>query len=84
MNEQEHILNRDFRIERLQDSKDETEQEIKNLNLAIEDLKELKDTISGTAREHTELFLTKLKQDIDDNNQILQEIEQSIEFVRTN
>jgi len=68
--------------EKLLFDKEETEQEIKELHKTADRLEVLRDETRGTAQQQIDLTIQRLEKDIEWNEQILNEITDSIEFVR--
>ena len=82
---EQDILNRDSRIEKLEIDKDDTETEINFIEQTIDNIESMKAELKpSVAKEQLELFLTTLKKEKEYNMDILQEITNSIEFVKTN
>jgi flagellar biosynthesis chaperone FliJ len=75
---------REFRLEKAEISKEDTEQEIKLLEKTYNEIQALLDKItpSTTAHQELKIFLKKLEKEIEDNNNILDEIKQSIDYIR--
>jgi len=71
-------------LENLEFSKEETETEIEYIEQTLNKFDLIKNELplKSTAREQIEIFITKLKTEHESNEQILNEINQSIEFVR--
>ncbi len=71
------------RIKKQEISKEETEEEIKTLKNTLNEIQALADRSKGIAREELQAFSKRLKVQIEINEDILSEIIQSIEFIRT-
>ena len=76
-------LSKDFRIEKLEVSKEETENEIKQIEITIQEVIQIADLKPlGTAREELNRFIGRLEQQKVINEEIKDEIIESIQFVR--
>jgi len=75
---------REFRMEKAEISKEDTEQEIKLLEKTHNEIQALidKTTPSTTAYQELKSFLKKLEKEIECNNDILEEIKQSIDYIK--
>ena len=80
MNEDE--ISEDAKIERLEISKEETESEIKFIEITIQKLDTISDELPArtTAREQIHIFKQKLEHEKEIQEEILGELEQSISF----
>ena len=73
----------EFRVEKLEVSKEETENEIQQIDITIQEVSKIADTKPlGTARDELNKFLGQLEKQKEINEGIKDEIECSIQFVR--
>ncbi len=78
----EQAETKEFRIERLEVSKEETEEELQQIELTIQEVKEIADTKPlGVARDELNRFVGQLEKQKEYNENIKDEIKQSIEQV---
>jgi uncharacterized protein YacL (UPF0231 family) len=72
------------RIKVLEAEKEDTKQELQCLYETLEEIKKLQDRTkpNTTAGRELKLFVTKLKKEIEINNEILDEYKQGIEFIK--
>jgi len=70
------------RIKKQEISKEETEEEIQALKETLKKVNELTDITRGIARDELQAFSKRLKQQIEINEDILEEIIQGIDFIK--
>lgn len=84
METQTQTDSREFKIEKLEIDAEETRHEISLIETTIKNVDEIKrECPSRSIKNNIEIFLTTLKQEKENNEQILQEITDGIEFVKT-
>lgn len=81
MNE-EQLYDRTARIEHLEFQREEAQAEKEQVEFLINKVEDIKSSLSGTAKEQIILFLTKLKSECNNLQDIEEEIRDSIYFVQ--